>query len=226
MSYRLAIVTSTPQVGVALGGPGGVLATLHLRQGRRHGETLVPAIEAITRLAGLGLSEVEQVVVDAGPGLFTGLRVGVATAKALGSALGIPVVPCSSLDILAHPHRGAGRTVAAVVDARRGEVFWALYQPAADGMVAVTEAAVTSREAVLGVLTDHPGVLATGDGARRYLAKRDVVDGTVEVAPEEFDHPSAAVLLELAASRPALPAEKITPTYLREADVRIGWERM
>jgi tRNA threonylcarbamoyladenosine biosynthesis protein TsaB len=215
----LAIATATPQVSVAIGAPDGVIGAIHLKQGRRHGETLAPAIQSLTGLAGVALTDVRQIAVDAGPGLFTGLRVGVATAKALGAALDVPVVPCSSLDILAHPHRRAGRPVASVVDARRGEVFWALYQPTADGMVAVTEPAVATPDAVAGALGEHAGVLITGDGARRYLIGR-----SLEVLPDDFDHPSAVVLLELAGTRPALPAEKVTPTYLRDADVRIGWE--
>jgi hypothetical protein len=88
-------------------------------------------------------------------------------------------------------------------------------------MIAATEPEVATPETLLRALASQPGVLATGDGARRYLA-----GSSVEVAPEEFDHPSAAVLLELADSRPALPAVKVTPTYLREADVRIGWEHV
>ena len=217
----LAIATATARVSVAIGSPGDVVGVIDLEQGRRHGETLAPAIEALTRLTGTGLAEVEQIALDAGPGLFTGLRVGVATAKALGSALNIPVVPCSSLEILAHPHRRAGRPIAAVVDARRGEVFWCLFKPTGDEVVAVTEPAVARPEEVVGALGAEPGVLATGDGARRYLA-----GSAVEVAPAEFDHPSARVLLELAAGRPALPAEKVIPTYLRDADVRIGWEQV
>jgi tRNA threonylcarbamoyladenosine biosynthesis protein TsaB len=157
--------------------------------------------------------------VDTGPGLFTGLRVGVATAKALGAALDIPVVACSSLDVLAHPHRHLGRGVASVVDARRGEVFWALYQPVPGALVAATGPAVADPAALAAELSSmEPAPLVTGDGARRYLSD-------LGPAPEEYDHPSAAALVEMAASRPAVSAEKITPTYLRGADVRIGWEQ-
>lgn len=219
----LAIATATGQVGVAVSGPGGLAGAVTLRAGRRHGETLAPAIRQLTGLAGVELRSVERVAVDVGPGLFTGLRVGVATAKALGSALDIPVVPVSSLDILAHPHRGAGRPVAAVVDARRGEVFWALYEPVDGRMVAVTDAATVAPDALAERLSGLPAdLLLTGDGARRYFAAGP---GRFHVAPEEFDHPSASVLLALSAERTALPAEKVTPTYLRGADVRIGWEQ-
>ena len=101
---------------------------MQVRQGRRHAELLVPSIETIARLAGIGVQQVGRVAVDVGPGLFTGLRVGVATAKALAAALDIPIVGCSSLELLAYPHRRQSRLVAAVVDAKRGEVFWRLYR--------------------------------------------------------------------------------------------------
>lgn len=217
MTTTLAIATSTPQVTVALSNDGGVVASFALRAGRRHGETLAPAIHSLTALAGIGLAELDRIAVDTGPGLFTGLRVGVSTAKALGAALDRPVVGVSSLDILAHPLRHLGREVAAVVDARRGEVFWARYEPVGDAMAAVTEAAVAAPDELAGL---GPDVVLVGDGARRYL---DVWSSPV--APPEFDHPSAAVLAVLAAGRPDLPPEKITPTYLRGADVRIGWEQ-
>jgi tRNA threonylcarbamoyladenosine biosynthesis protein TsaB len=225
MSLTLAIDTATPQVSVALGGPEGVMAELNLRPGPRHGEVLAPAIESVLRLAGARIEAVGRVGVDVGPGLFTGLRVGVATAKALASALEVPVVPCTSLDLLAHPHRGAGLPVASVVDARRGEVFWALYQPALGGsaMVQNTDPAVAGPNEVAGSLPYAADkVLVVGDGARRYAGEFERVSG-VRLAGAEFDHPRASVLLALVASRPARPADKVTPTYLRGADVRIGW---
>ena len=220
MSYTLAMATATPQVSVALAGPDGPSAAVALRAGRRHGETLAPAIRSLMELAGVTMADVERVAVDHGPGLFTGLRVGVATAKALGSALSVPVVACSSLDLLAHPHRHLRRPVASVVDARRGEVFWALYEPVEGGMAAVTDAAVGAPDLVAARLSDIDDLLVTGDGARRWLAGAAVFD----VAPPEHDHPSAAVLAELAPTRPALAAEKVTALYLRGVDVRIGWE--
>jgi tRNA threonylcarbamoyladenosine biosynthesis protein TsaB len=129
----LAIDTATPQVSAALGDGGRVLASFRSLAGRRHGESLAPGLAFLAQASGVPLASVEMIAVDAGPGLFTGLRVGLATAKALASALGVEVVALTSLDILAHPHAGAGPWVASVVDARRHEVFWAAYQPAPAG---------------------------------------------------------------------------------------------
>ena len=225
MTWTLAIATATPRVGVALRGPDGPVASLTLHAGRRHGETLAPALEALTSLAGVGLDRVERIGVDIGPGLFTGLRVGVATAKALASALGVPVVGVTSLDSLAHRLRHAGRPVASVVDARRGEVFWALYEPAGASMAPVTEPEVIAPSVLGEKLAAIAGpVLCCGDGARRWLAGAGSAGGP-EVAGEEFDHPSPEALAELAAGRDPVAPALITPMYLRGADVRIGWEQ-
>jgi tRNA threonylcarbamoyladenosine biosynthesis protein TsaB len=227
MTVVLGIATATPQVGIALGTlEDGAIAELKIRGGRRHGELLAPAIRDLTQLSGIALSDVDLVAVDTGPGLFTGLRVGIATAKALASALGLQVVACSSLDLLAYPHRHVGTRVASVVDARRGEVFWSVHEPSsgADTMISVTESVVSDPETLAGALADERSIVVTGDGGRRYEKILRAVPN-VTIAGEEHDHPAAASLIELAASRAALPPEKVSANYLRGADVRIGWEQ-
>src|SRR5256885_10322814 len=129
----LGIDTATPQVGCAIGGHEGVLASFHAARGRRHAETLVPAIEFLCKQAHIELSEIGAVAVDIGPGMFTGLRVGVATRKAMASALRIPMVGVSSLDLLAFEVRWTPRRIVSVVDARRGEGFFAFYRQGAGG---------------------------------------------------------------------------------------------
>jgi tRNA threonylcarbamoyladenosine biosynthesis protein TsaB len=228
----LSIATSTAQVGVALSGPEGLVGAVTLRVGRRHGEVLAPTIDSLARVCGVDLAHIELVAVDVGPGLFTGLRVGVATAKALASGLGIPLAGCSSLDLLAHPHRRDGRTIVSVVDARRSEVFWAVYtasgyKASGDAMVR-EEGPFVSPPAELAerlpeMFGGPGGVLLAGDGARRYAEV--FAQPNVEVAPQEFDHPSAEVLAALAPDLEAGPPEVLAPLYLRGADVRIGWER-
>lgn len=216
----LAIATATEQVGVAVGRAQAHVSSIHSQQGRRHGEVLAPAIQSLMRVTGTELSEVELIAVDIGPGLFTGLRVGVATAKALASALRVPIIGCSSLELLAVPHRAAGAKVVSVVDARRGEVFWRFFDPDPIG-----DAVVGPPEELTATLAGmRERVIATGDGARRFASSFDHIDGVTIAGPEQ-DHPSAAVLVELAATRPGLSPEKITPDYMRGPDVRIGWEQ-
>src|SRR3954462_13604070 len=121
----LGIETSTSQVGVAIGGHEGVLAQSHSNRGKRHAETLIPAIDFVRRQAGVDLSEISCVAVDLGPGLFTGLRVAAAAGKAVAHALRVPMMGLPSLDVLALPLRFPTGVVGTAIDARRGELFYA-----------------------------------------------------------------------------------------------------
>ncbi len=98
----LAIETATQSVGVALANEHGVVAHLEVRQGRRHAETVVPAVEQLLAHAEASMADITRIAVDVGPGLFTGLRVGVATAKAYALALDVPIVAISSLELVAY----------------------------------------------------------------------------------------------------------------------------
>jgi tRNA threonylcarbamoyladenosine biosynthesis protein TsaB len=225
----LGIDTATSQVGCALGDHEGPVASFQLARGRRHCETLAPAIEFLCRQAEIDLGAVGVVAVDIGPGLFTGLRVGIATAKALATALRIPVIGFPSLDILAYAHRrvGSERLIAAVIDARRSEVFWAWYRAVPGGVQRVTDYKVTSPDELASeLLALRDDTLAVGDGACRYHERLSEVDH-VEVAERSSAYPSAAVLVELAhpiAVREEFVApSELVPLYLRKADVRIGW---
>jgi len=223
----LGLESATAQVGCAVGGHEGVLASAHSSRHRRHAESLVPSIEFVCRQARVALTEISVIAVDIGPGLFTGLRVGVATAKALAHALRVPVIPISSLDLLAFPARFTDRVIAAVVDARRGELFSALYRPVPGGVARITEPRVSTPDDLraelhaLGV-----AVLVVGDGALRYAETfRELLE--VEVCTHGLDHPSARDLVLLAHHR-ALREEwvqswEVTPTYLRKPDAEIGW---
>ena len=134
----LAITSSTPRVGCAIGDSEGVLAVVQATRGRRHGELLAAQISNASFQAGVALQDISVVAVDVGPGLYTGLRVGVMTAVAVAYALRVPMMTFSSLDILAFGVRHAEGLVASVIDARRGEVFWSLHKSGFDISVAGT----------------------------------------------------------------------------------------
>ena len=225
----LGIETATVQVGCALGGHEGVLASFHAARGRRHAEILTPAIDFVCGQAQISLSEVGAVAVDIGPGLFTGLRVGVATAKAMAQALRVPVIGFSSLDLLAYPVRHTRRLIACVIDARRGEVFAALYRQVPGGVQRQTAPAVTSPSQLAGeLLARNEECLLVGDGAIRY-AEVFVDLAGVEAAGVGNAYPSAAALVELAQPRAQreefVQPWELEPMYLRQADADINWER-
>ena len=203
----VAIETATETVGVAVRTPAGVQAEFALTGRRRHVETLTPALEHLLAQVGLVPEDLGVVAVDIGPGLFTGLRVGVAAAKALAQSLGIGVVGATSLDILVAGAAGAGHRglVLACVDARRGEVFATVREVDAAGVVAAEPIApglFTPADLVagLGGLGGAP-VRAVGDGALRYGGALEAVPGVQPVAALSFPPPAALLALALARLR-------------------------
>jgi tRNA threonylcarbamoyladenosine biosynthesis protein TsaB len=225
----LCIDTATTHVSVAIGSGGSVLGDMQLARGQRHAEQLAPAIRylcgeldvELTRLAGIG--------VGIGPGLFTGLRVGVTTAKVIAQCLRIPVVGVPSLDLVAYPLRHTHRLIAAVLDARRHEVFHAKYRPVPGGVQRVSAYEVGApADLVADLVASGDEVLLAGDGALRYRHEFAQIERAEQAGPA-FSAPSAAALVELATAR--MEREEftapwdLTPLYLRKSDAEIEWHR-
>jgi len=194
----LALDTSTPAVTVALHDGTGVVAEHTVIDARRHTELVAPSIAGVLGDAGADRRDLDAIVVGVGPGPFTGLRIGLVTARTLGAALGIPVSGVCSLDVIAAEAAVDGSLVV-VTDARRKEVYVASYtggrRTAGPDVVAPGAAA-----------TDLP---AAGAGAVLYL------DAFPNAIPPEY--PSARVLAEMVATGVAdLVAPD--PLYLRRPD--------
>lgn len=217
----LMIETSTPVTGVGLtcGDTYEVLADAD----RRHTEALAPAVARLLEAHDVTVAQLDAIVVDVGPGLFTGLRVGIAFAKGLSVATGLGLFAVSSTDVLAATAADAGINgpVLTVVDARRGEVFAARYELEDGSAVPTGEVTVVDPASLGERLTSSPTpVTAVGDGAVRYRALLEAAGATVvgEVAA-----PSPASALRLVALRVArgdapVHHRDVHPTYLREAD--------
>ncbi|WP_067966095.1 tRNA (adenosine(37)-N6)-threonylcarbamoyltransferase complex dimerization subunit type 1 TsaB [Nocardiopsis trehalosi] len=209
----LAFDTATPAVTAAvcaLDGDGvRVRAASSSVDARRHGELLTPAIRDVLADAGCGLGDLTHIAVGIGPGPYTGLRVGLATAHALADALGVPCHGVATLDAVAFASGRTGPFIAAT-DARRKEVFWARYADAATrtGDIAVDRPADI----------DTGGLPVIGHGARMYA---DVL-GADPAAADPL-HPSAAALGEVALRRLAAGADlpEPRPLYLRRPDATV-----
>jgi tRNA threonylcarbamoyladenosine biosynthesis protein TsaB len=227
----LALDTSTAQVSVAFGDGGAVLGSVQLAGGRRHAEQLAPAIDYLRRECNVDLGHVAAIAVGTGPGLFTGLRVGVTTAKVMAQALRIPVVGVPSLDLVAYPLRHSDRTIVAVLDARRHEVFAARYQTVPGGVLRVSDYAVHAPDELVADLVadvaEFPhGLLLAGDGVERFASEFDAIDHA-EVAGPEYATPSVAALVALATAHAEReefeqPGE-LRPLYLRQSDAELAW---
>lgn len=223
----LGIDTATQQVGCAIGGHEGVLASAHSSRGKRHAETLTPAIDFVRRQARVELTEISVVAVDLGPGLFTGLRVGIASAKAIAHALRIPMIGVTSLDLVAFPVRFTSRLIVAALDARRCEIFYSFYRQVPGGIQRLTEPEVGSPDDLASeIIARGEDCLMVGDGALRY---QDLYSGLskVELAEQTLAYPTATALVQLAHAQ-ALREEWVNswdlePLYLRSPDAEINW---
>lgn len=202
----LAFDTSSAVTSVALHDGQDVVASAEQDAPARQGEVLAPEIERLLRDRDLTVRDVEQVVVGVGPGPYTGLRVGLMTARSLGHALGIAVVGVVSLDSLAA--QCAGDEVVVATDARRKEVYWARYD--ASG-ARVAEPSV-DRPADLAAHLHQAGFAGriVGPGARLYTAALDGFDLVPDVEV------SAAALARLAVA--GRVTDTTAPLYLRRPD--------
>ena len=222
----LALTTSTAQIGVAVGDGDAVRASWTAVHPRRHAEVIAPAIADVCTSADVALSDIAVVAVDSGPGLFTGLRVGVATAKACAFALGVPVIALSSLDLVAFRYRYAQRRITAMIDARRSEVFVASYAAVPGGIQRLSDPRAASPDDVAAELLAEPGPhLLVGNGAHAY---HDAFRGNDRIEVADASCPSPGALIGLAHAR-ALREEWERPeavecTYLREPDAEINWQ--
>ncbi|MGE9692672.1 MULTISPECIES: tRNA (adenosine(37)-N6)-threonylcarbamoyltransferase complex dimerization subunit type 1 TsaB [unclassified Streptomyces] len=212
----LALDTATPAVTAALHDGERVLASDSRVDARRHGELLLPAVDRVLAAAGVTLRDVTAVVVGTGPGPYTGLRVGLATADTFGLALGIPVHGLCTLDGLAS---ATGRTAAegpflVATDARRKEVYWRRY---ADATTPLGDPAVDRPAEIAAQVA---GVPAYGAGAHLYPG---TFDGAVPEGPGSPVHADAGALAALAAHRLAAGEElgAPRPLYLRRPDAQV-----
>ena len=224
----LGIETATQQVGCAIGGHEGVRATFHAARRRRHVESLVPAIEFVCDQAGVTLDELGAIAVDVGPGLFSGLRVGVTTAKTLAHALRLPMIGVPSLDLLAFPVRHSSRLIVPVIDARRGELYYAFYRHVPGGVQCLSGYQVGKPDDLVSELMARgEDVLMVGDGVVRYGEELGSVV-RCELAGSPHLYPSASALVALAHPRALredfVSPSELEPMYLRKTDAEINWE--
>jgi tRNA threonylcarbamoyladenosine biosynthesis protein TsaB len=225
----LGIETSTPQASVTIGSEQGIVASCTISRGATPGEFLLPAVEFLMNQSGLSYRNLSAVAVGLGPGLFTGLRVGVATAKSLAQALSVPIVGISSLDLLAYDGRYSVKVICPVLDAKRNEVFYAFYRQAPGGVTRMGDYAVGSP---LHLVNDMEAAatdfLLIGNGALLYREQLEEA-GRVEFGSMVNALPRATSLVELAL--PRLFREdfdrlfEIEPFYMRRSDAEINWER-
>ncbi len=221
----LAIDTATSASSVALG-DGDELAAMSVRVDRRgHGGFLVPAIDFAFDSTGWKPRDIDVVVVDVGPGLFTGIRAGISTAQAIAAAVGAPMISVSSLTALAVRAATGRRRIWPIVDIRRGQFATRPFQPVPGGVAPDGQAEIVTAEGLHNLIeSDNEDTLLVGDTGNLPASAMRGLHRTKTGRPR---YPSADVLLEIAAFKAGrdnyVRPEDVRPLYMREPDAQINW---
>jgi tRNA threonylcarbamoyladenosine biosynthesis protein TsaB len=222
----LGIDTATPRAGVAVVRGKDTLASVFTDGDKTHSETLLSSLVSIIDKAGITLDDVDLFALGTGPGAFTALRVGVTTVKALSYGLGVPVVGISTLDVLAMGavkyNGGYKGLVAPLIDARKGEVYTALFR--ADGVGEIERIGdyinLTPEELFDSIESD---VLVLGNGVP--ILGEDLKKN-VTIAPKEFWDPDPSILSFMAMDKfhkdGGDDPSKIAPLYVRRSDAEVN----
>ncbi|MFZ0625883.1 MAG: tRNA (adenosine(37)-N6)-threonylcarbamoyltransferase complex dimerization subunit type 1 TsaB [Acidimicrobiia bacterium] len=224
----LAIETATPGASVALIEDATTLAAASRIDRVGHATFLVPAIDFCFDQVGWSPSDLDAVAVDVGPGLYTGIRVGVATAQGLAAAFGIPIIPAVSVDAIALEARTGHRLIWALVDVRRGEFAVARYHPVPGGVVRETETELVTPEVLRAQLESAPEQsLVVGDTG---ALPDHLLNGLHRVKAGKPRYPYAVSLAEIARGKYEKdeypPPDDVRPLYMREPDVTINWAKL
>lgn len=226
----LGIETSTPQTTVALGTEQGTVAAALRSSPLGSHETVMSTVEHLLRWADAQPSQLAGIAVGLGPGLFTGMRVGIATAKTLAQVLHAPVAGVASLDLVAFSVRYARRLICATIDARRGEIFYAFYRPVPGGVQRETDFLVGAPDRLAAELeARREDTMLVGNGALVYRRQLEEAGSHVEFASAAYAFPAASALVELVI--PRFEREEfdslyeLRPYYVRKSDAEINWDR-
>jgi tRNA threonylcarbamoyladenosine biosynthesis protein TsaB len=165
----LALDTTTTVCGVALGDENNLWAESFLNIKRTHSQRLMPLLISLLEHGGFDKKELEGIVVTTGPGSFTGIRIGIATARGLAHGLGIPIIGVMTLDALAEAAAFHEGLVCPLLDARKSQVYTALYKGGREGLKMLEPAAALSLEELIAMLKNETGeILFLGDGVKSY----------------------------------------------------------
>lgn len=217
----LAIDTSASPVSAALTDNDELLGEFYLNIRTTHSQTLMPVIEALLKSAGMSVKDIDVAAVNAGPGSFTGVRIGIATVKGLTMSLGIPCAQVSTLEAMAYQLPYSEGIACAVMDARCSQVYNALFRLNGEKPERITEDRAISIDELFNELKDikDDTVFLVGDGA---VLCHDSFSGrldNIKLVPQNlrFQHAygTARAARELADNNGLCSSDELMPVYLR-----------
>lgn len=217
----LALDSSGLVASVAIASEDALLAEYTVNFKKTHSQTLLPMLDEIVRMVDLDLSEVDAIAISSGPGSFTGLRIGSATAKGLGLALDKPIISVPTVDSLAYNLYGTNRLICPIMDARRNQVYTGLYEFVNDKLVVISpQKAVGIDEIIDEIESIGKDVIFLGDGVPIH---RDRISENIKVgysfAPLHMNRQRAGAVaalgLEYYKENRVETAAEHQPVYLR-----------
>jgi len=226
--YILGIETATKTGGVAIVSENGVLAEYTLNIEVTHSERLMSTVDRVLKDTGFTLANIDGYGVSIGPGSFTGLRIGLSTIKGLVFATGKPVAAVPTLRALAWNIPFSRYPVCPLLDARKKEVYAALYRHNGRNAVQEIPEAVLSLAKLAGTITGD--VLFTGEGARLFAEDIQKIFGDrAYFAPLSSSVPSAASVAEIALMMlkggERTDPDELVPMYIRRPEAEVAWEK-
>lgn len=226
----LAIETTAQTCSVALLSDDVLTAEYSLQHKKTHSQSLVPMLEEIRRMSELDLAELAAIALTGGPGSFTGVRIGAATAKGIAMALDKPLIPVPTVDALAMNYAGSSDVICPLMDARRSQVYSGLYTFEGNELTVLRPQAALPAAEILAAADETARalgkrVILLGDGiAPNEAVIRETLTVPYLMAPPHLSRQRAASVAVLAAQIYAregenslIPAAEFRPTYLRES---------
>lgn len=228
--YILGIEAATPVAAVAVVTEGKVLAERMVNNRRTHSVNLLPMIRDILSDANINKNNLNGIAVSVGPGSFTGLRIGMSTAKSLAQVLNLPVIGIPTLEALAYPLTGHAGLVCPILNARKSEVYAALYRSIGLEQSCLLPAfAAEPTKLAQKLLTYDEEITFLGDGVIEYKdTLRNHMNGRARFAPECSSIPRGAAVAELGLrlieSGTIQSPYTLLPQYVRLSEAEIKWQ--
>lgn len=229
--FILGIDTATRVAGAAVIGEGRLISERFIHNLKTHSQNIIPMIKQVVDDADITPADLAGIAVTAGPGSFTGLRIGMSVAKTMSLTLNIPVISVSTLKALAWNILGTKGLICPILDARKNEVYTSIYKSGDGGLVELIDPAALSIEKLMEEIAGTEGeVTFLGDAVPVYgEIVKEKLGPRARFASmiNSFPRASAAAEIGLPLLKHADPAESIflQPVYLRKSEAEVTWEQ-
>ncbi len=226
----LAIDTATMVSSVAVADEKKLLGELTVQTRLTHSETLLPHIQQVLKMAGVGKNQLKAVAVSLGPGSFTGLRIGLGAAKAIAYGLNIPIIGVPTTEALAWHYPVPGIVTIPFIDAQKGNVYSGIYAWKESKIVELSPVQVYTLDEALELCGQQDKtVMAVGDMVQKKLANRQDLPANLQIPPQHMVMPRAANVAMAGLSRLAQAkvdsVMNLEPIYIRRSEAEVLWEK-